>query len=343
MMKKIIFNLSVLILIAGGLFFWLWCLSGTLPVEWRNVFVMTPFETAARLPAGRTESGGAALDGKFYIVGGIDALAQTLTSFYVYDPASDSWEKLPDLPQKINHAAVVGAQGKLYVAGGFGPLGLRLRGFMFARWDPLDTLYVYDPVKREWTLEMPLPKPRGAGGIALLDNALWYAGGVGEDLEVKGNLFRYDLQTKNWSEKKAMPTARDHLRVEAAAGKLYSISGRKDDLRFNYATVERYDPVLDQWSRATDIPLGRGGLGSASDGRFIYTFGGEQVWTCVHQYERYDAESNTWQVMGLMPETRHGIVAGRIGRKIHLVSGGVHPRVSISDLHRVLNLDALTS
>ena len=342
-MKKIILVMGLAGAIAAGLFFWIWCLSGMLPFEWRNTFVKPPFETAARLPEARTESGGAALDGKFYIVGGIDALAQTLTSLYVYNPATDVWEKLPDLPQKNNHAAVIGAQGKLYVVGGFGPLGIRLRGFMFARWDPLDTVYVYDPAQRAWSLETPMPKPRGAGGIALHDNALWYTGGVGEDLEVKGDLFRYDLQTKTWSEKAAMPTARDHLRLEEAAGKLFAISGRQDDLRFNYSVVERYDPTLDQWSRAADIPLGRGGFGSAADGRYIYTFGGEQVWTCVRQYERYDAVSDTWEVMGLMPETRHGIMAGRIGRKIHLVSGGVHPRVSISDLHRVLNLDGVSN
>lgn len=342
-MFKKIFWLFVAGCVAAGLFFWIWCLSAQTPWGWRDAYVKAPFSAAARLPEARTESGGAVLDGKFYVVGGLDALAQTLTSVYAYDPAADRWERLPDLPQKINHAAVAGAEGKLYVVGGFGPLGIRLRGFMFARWDPLDTVYVYDPASRLWTQETPMPKPRGAGGVAYLDGGLWYAGGVGEDLVVKDSLFRYDLASRKWSEHKPMPTARDHLRVEAAAGKIYAISGREDDLRFNYTQVEQYDPASDTWQVRAPIPLGRGGLGSAVDGKYIYTFGGEQVWTCVHQYERYDAEADRWEVMGLMPETRHGILAGRIGRGIHLVSGGVHPRVSISALHRILHLDDISA
>ena len=340
-MIKSFFKIAIISCVGAAFFFWWWCLSAEMIFPWRNFYVQMPFSAAANLPEARTESGGAALDGKFYVVGGIDALARTLTSFYVYDPASDRWSRLPDLPQKINHAAVVGAFGKLYVVGGFGPLGIRLRGFMFARWNPLDTVYVYDPVAKVWNLGPPMPKPRGAGGIALLNGSLWYTGGVGEDLLVQNTLFRYDLTTQTWSEKKNIPTARDVLRVEAVNAKLYAISGRKDDLRFNDSTVESYDPQTDEWRRVADIPLGRGGLGSAVDGNFIYTFGGEQVWTCVHQFERYDTVNDRWEVLGLMPETRHGIMAGRIGRQIHLVSGGVHPRVSVSSLHRQLHLDSL--
>ena len=45
----------------------------------------------------------------------------------LYDPASDSWSRLPDLPVGVNHAAAASAAGKLYVVGGYGGPGVRLR------------------------------------------------------------------------------------------------------------------------------------------------------------------------------------------------------------------------
>ena len=135
-----------------------------------------------------------------------------------------------------------------------------------------------------------------------------------------------------------MPTARDHLRLEAVGGALYAISGRKDDLRHNYDAVERYDIATDTWTTVAPIPRGRGGFGSVVvDGR-IYTFGGESVWTCYDSIERYDPEADHWDDVGPLPEARHGIMAGVIDGRIHLVSGGRHPRVSISGIHRVLEL-----
>ena len=39
-------------------------------------------------------------------------------AFEVYDPATDKWEKLPDLPTQRNHLAMVALNGKIFVAGG---------------------------------------------------------------------------------------------------------------------------------------------------------------------------------------------------------------------------------
>lgn len=323
---------------AYALFCWVWQYSGRpWPATARVEDAAGAFALAASPRVARTEAGGTACAGRFYLVGGIGGFAGTLTSFEGYDPAADAWETLPDLPRPVNHPGVVAAEDRVWVVGGFGPLGLRLRGFMFARWDPLTEVSVYDPRTRTWSEAPPLPAPRGAGGVAVADGAIWYCGGIDEGRGLSADLFRFDLAERRWERRAPMPTARDHLRLEAVGGSLFALSGRRDDLRHNLAVVERYDVATDTWTRAADIPLARGGFGSVVHDGAIWTFGGEEVWTCSDAVERYDPAADRWERAGSLPEARHGICAGVIGGRIHLVSGGLHPRVSVSDVHRVLS------
>jgi len=312
-------------------------------------FSGSPFPLAARFesPAGvytlepgprvmRTEAGGAALGRSFYLVGGLGPFIQTRRAVERYDAGTRTWEDVAPLPRPINHPAVVAAAGRIWVLGGFRPLGIRPHGVMLARWDPLDTLYAYDPASGEWSAEAPMPEPRGGGGAAYAAGAIWYVGGINPERGLAADLYRYDLAEGTWKVMPPMPTARDHLRMEAVGDRLFAISGRRDDLRFNLAAVERYDIAAGAWTRVADIPNPRGGLGTTVYEGRIYTFGGELVWTNSPAVERYDPESDRWEELGRLPEARHGICAGVIDGRIHLVSGGRHPRASVSRIHRVL-------
>lgn len=325
---------------AGLALAWWWIFSGGFPLAPVVESTAGRFTLAAPIPIARGEAGGTACGGRFYVVGGLSALAQTVTSFMAYDPRADAWQALPDLPQPLNHPGVVCAHGNVYVVGGFGPLGIRLRGFMFARWNPSDAVWIFDataPAGR-WTSGPKLPEPRGAGGVAVADGAIWYAGGIDAGLGVSADLFRLDLQHGTWDRKAPMAAPRDHLRLEAVGERLFAIAGRLDDLRLNVSVTERYDVASNTWSRAADVPTARSGLASAVLDGFIYTFGGEHVWTASDRVERYDPERDTWESLGALPEARHSICAGVLDGRIHLVSGGRHPRLSISAIHRVYTL-----
>lgn len=333
---KVLAWLAVAGLIAPGTWLWWWHFSQSLfPLDDHVVNSAGTFSLGASLPVPRTESGGTVCDGKFYLAGGLDAFGRTLSSFMAYDPASDQWDTLPNLPRPINHPGVVSDGEKIYIVGGFDHLGFRPHGFMLARWDPLATLFVYDPAAGEWSRGPDLPEPRGAGGVCVADGAIWYVGGINPAREISNELFRYDLFASRWTTEPSMPTKRDHFRMEAVEGKLYAISGREDDLRKNLSVVERFDIESGMWSRMAEIPYARGGFGSAVIDGYIYTFGGEYVWTCLTNIERYDPREDRWETVGELPEGRHGICAGVLNGRVHLVSGGRHPRLSISGIHRI--------
>lgn len=327
--------LGLIGIISASIFIWQWNYSGSLiPLREQVVTPTGTFALAAPLPIIRTEAGGVVCYEQFYTLGGIDPWIRTLKSFMRYDPITNNWESLPNLPEQLNHPGVVTHQHNIYVVGGHGPIGLRPRGAMIARWDPQPSLFIFNTKTNTWSQGPNIPAPRGAGGATITPDAIWYVGGVGPDLNVEADLFRFDLTTQTWQTMKPMPTARDHLQLEAVDNHLYAISGRKDDLRHNLSVVERYDIKFNTWTRVADIPFARGGFGSTVYNGHIYTFGGEYVWTCLNNIERYNPKSNTWQTLDPLPEARHGIIAGVIKNRIHLISGGRHPRVSASGIHR---------
>lgn len=295
------------------------------------------FTLATPLPVRITEAGGTAWNNKFYILGGIDAFGRTNNDFWEYDGVS-TWKKLPDVPAYINHPGVVAANNKIYVVGGFDPIGIRLRWLMFADWKPLNSVYIYDIASATWSRGVDMPVRRGAGGVAANDTAIWYTGGINEEKEINNKFHYFSFNDSQWRQLPDMPTARDHMRMEFANGKLYALSGRKDDLRKNLGAVEVYDPATARWSSVDNIPTPRGGFGSIAVGKYIYTFGGESFYDCFDELERLDTETGKWEVLPSLPEGRHGIVSGLINGKISLVSGGRHPRISTSNIHRVLEI-----
>tara|TARA_B110000483_G_scaffold221719_1_gene277944 strand:- start:2481 stop:3125 length:645 start_codon:yes stop_codon:yes gene_type:complete len=208
---------------------------------------------------------------------------------------------------------------------------------MFARWDPYDQLERFDPAANRWTSLARMPSPRGAGGVTLGGGKIWYVGGIDPERNLSKQLFAYEIATNTWEEMPPMKYARDHMRLEYYEGAIYAISGRRDDMRFNLGHVEKFDIATRTWTKLPPIPTPRGGFGSAVlDGK-IYTFGGESVWTCFDTVEALNLSTETWEAFPALPEARHGIIAGTIGNSIHLISGGRHPRVSISGLHRTFS------
>src|SRR5687768_7534318 len=82
------------------------------------------FTLASPLPARVTEAGGTSYRDKFYLMGGIDGFGRTTKKFWEFDAETNTWKRLPDIPVPINHPGVVAAHDKIYVVGGFEPIGL---------------------------------------------------------------------------------------------------------------------------------------------------------------------------------------------------------------------------
>ncbi len=112
----------------------------------------------ASLPAPVEAAAGAALNGKFYVIGGDDGTA-AVTTAYIYDIATNTWSTgaaLPDANGRTNTAATV-AGGLIYVFGGAYIQG----GNTF----PIDTMLSYDPTANSWAM-LASANLGGAGNYA---------------------------------------------------------------------------------------------------------------------------------------------------------------------------------
>ena len=85
-------------------------------------------------------------------------------------------------------------------------------------------------------------------------------------------LLRYEMSKGNWELSKPMNTVRSRVGVAVVGGKLYSIGGFDGAARL--ATVECYNPVLDEWTTVSPMTTKRSALAVAAVGEDLYVIGG---------------------------------------------------------------------
>ena len=293
------------------------------------------WRTVAPMPTKRTEVAAAALEGKIYVVGGFEkpSLSNMMNfsitpSVEMYDPATDRWTSKRPLPVGLHHIGIGVVGGRLYIIGGYSKSGLSV-------WNPVATVYAYDPATDSWTERAPMPTPRGALSVAEHEGKLYAIGGYDRKAN-NAQVEIYDPARNVWTTAASLPTPRDHLATATVSGTIYAIGGRLDgDYSRNLAVVERYDPDSDRWRRVADLPTARSGITAAVVEGRIYVFGGEGPTGTFGENEAYDPARDTWYHMTPMPTARHGLGSTVVQGRIYVISGGPTPGGSFSDLNEV--------
>ena len=140
----------------------------------------------------------------------------------------------------------------------------------------------------------------------------------------------YDPATNKWQSREPMAVPRNHAFSGVVNGKIYVIGGRTGHgfilAATNTDVVEEYNPISNTWSAPKErMPTARSGGASGTDGRRIYTAGGEvttkELVGAFKAVEAYDPLTNSWIALPSMPMPRHGIAGAVIANRFHLVSG----------------------
>jgi uncharacterized protein (TIGR03437 family) len=287
------------------------------------------WERKADYPISATEVSAAAIGGKIYALCGIMAGA-SVSNLFIYDPRTDSWsEGAPaPLPGGADHCNVASAAGKLYLLG-----AIRI-GTSFIDGDT----HEYDPATNRWQTVARMNVPRGASGVATIGPRIYVAGGLAANGTV-ADFEVFDTETRQWTRLPNMPTARDHLTAQAAAGRFYALLGRAGaDFNIN----EEYDPAANSWRRRASAPTARGGLGSGTIGGRIQVVGGEgnsgTPLGTFQQNEEYDPVTDTWRTLAPMPTPRHGLYGVTIDERLFTPSGGPRAGGFFSSVHEAFYL-----
>ncbi len=122
----------------------------------------TVWAEAAPMPEPRNHLGGVALGGKIYAIGGQrlgDEASGNQRYVHAYDPGSDIWQRLADLPKPLGHitSATFAYGGQIFVVGGV-TQGLAKES----------AVIVYDPASDAWGRVRGMPGARSSTVAGLI-------------------------------------------------------------------------------------------------------------------------------------------------------------------------------
>jgi N-acetylneuraminic acid mutarotase len=144
------------------------------------------WKTLAPLPNPRQHSGSVVFENKIYYIGGQkghDEHLVTQKDVHCYDPVTNSWTKVADLP------VPAGVNGRGHISSSaivFGKYIMVLGGETVHGSGRTNMVSAYTPSTNTWKNVTPLPQNRYSGVAANLNGVIYYTGGSTSSLTFKG-------------------------------------------------------------------------------------------------------------------------------------------------------------
>lgn len=278
--------------------------------------------TQAPAPFAVLDASGAAIDGKFYAVGGKNSSGH-LNTLLIYDPAANTWSQGPNLPSEaVENPAVTAINGKLYVFGG------STAPFSGA----VANATVYDPAVNSWTQLADMPTARGGVTAQAINGLIYVIGGMNEQGASLNVVEVYNPATNSWQVAPPLTYVRDNPGSAVLDGKIYVFGGRNRQangttIQGAMVTVEMFNPATNTWTEMTPMPTGRRAMSvGVIDGK-AQVAGGELSQNSTsgvfEQNEEYDPATNTWRPLTNMPSPKHGAAATTINGTLYIMGGGI--------------------
>ena len=295
-----------------------------------DVFNVTPilagptltWTPAAPSPVLRYEGYTRAFAGKMYVFAGFSTISDHLTNSdsTVYDPATNTWTSLGQIPCPTTHAGVAfdDVNGIMYFVGGLdGPYPSVASTAVWA----------YNIPSNTWSQLPSLPVGSAAGAAVLLNGQLHYIGGIQSNHNIDVNVhYVLTLGDTTWQNAAAFPMARDHITAVALNGKIYSFGGEigHDLLHQQQTEADVYDPTTDAWTQLADMPLSKSHVESdtfVSNGKIIIAGGQIDDHASTNTILEYDPSTNTWGMLGNLPGLLQGAFLQPVGNQLILTDG----------------------
>ncbi|MFU1797791.1 Kelch repeat-containing protein [Paenibacillus azoreducens] len=224
----------------------------------------------ADMPTARAGLSAVVYENKAYVIGGyldIGGTLQRSNRVEVYDPTTDTWTKVADMPTARSWASAVTINNKIYVFGGG-----KNANESGTKSTALATVECYDPVTNKWTTKKDMPF-LGNGTVAAVVNEKVYLFGGMDYTSTVGTIYEYDPNQDSWSLKNNS-TSRNGNGITVVNGKIYLLGGASDGLKNLYDTADIYDPSTNTTSSMLSLTFPRAQNISVAIGNKLYVIGG---------------------------------------------------------------------
>ncbi len=288
------------------------------------------WNSGASDPSARYRAGSASNGSYVYIFGGWQSGGTAVNNdLWRYNPATNAWTRLADMP--TGKANIQGAywQGKIYVPGGYKV------GSVY-----LNELAIYDIASNTWSTGAPLAAATSGAALAALAGKVYVAGGSDSGGEVN-TLAIYDIASNTWSSGAPTPAASAYGRLITVGSLIYFASGHPAAISNAFY---RYDPQLDTWATLPPMQTARIGGELASDGEHIFVFNGANstYWSGVpaaQTVEIYDLATNRWSYGNPTMTNTAAQTGAQVGNKIVLVGGTISSIYTATNTVQIGSLD----
>ena len=291
-----------------------------------GAFTNIGYANKAGNPIIRAEALSATWNGRLYTFGGFSGNLGPVTRSDYFNPATNSWTRVADLPQRITHAGVAQDGQNVYFVGGYiGHAGQTGYGQTFGS----NRVWRYNFASNSYSAVTNLPRALSGGGAAIIGRNLHYFGGQEAN---RGDttvhlVLNLDNPAAGWQARKSMTYGRSHLGGVALNGKLYAIGGQtgNDAGLVTRRYVEVYDPATDRWTTRTQIPKPVSNISSATfvmNGRLLVMGGESSHNVQVRDVFAYDPATNGWEALTPLPAARFSGAAGVVNGRIYFSTGG---------------------
>ena len=144
------------------------------------------WHVVSELPTLRSGFSTAVVDGKIYLIGGTPFQNRRgpygLSTVEVYDPKTNRWEQVADMPTLRTSTETAVINGTIYVCGGYNGIDNRADNLWQNRVPQyMATVDTYNPETEEWSDIPPMPTPFMPFDAAVVDGNIYVFGGIGEN------------------------------------------------------------------------------------------------------------------------------------------------------------------
>lgn len=189
------------------------------------------------------------------------------------------------LPEKLMDEAVVYANGKIFILGGYSTDSS----------SSLSSVYIYDFTTETWDTGAPMPVDLCMYDATYLGNTIYIPGGYSYKLtSIIDTLLMYSMSSNTWTTAAGPGDTAWFYRCVAAQGKIFRIGGLNNESGQALNSVWEYDPGSGTWTRKSDIPYRVELMSTWLRNDTIFIAGGYDGSKIINTTAFYDISSDTW-------------------------------------------------
>ncbi|GAB0191570.1 kelch-like protein 23 [Grus japonensis] len=223
-----------------------------------------------------------------YVIGGY--YWHPLSEVHVWDPLTNTWVQGTEMPDHTRESYGVTSLGPdIYVTGGYRTESI----------EALDTVWIYNSERDEWTEGCPMLDARYYHCAVSVSGCIYALGGYRKGAPVQEAEF-YDPLKKKWFPIANMLKEYGLCSV-TLQNKIYFVGGQT-------TITDCYDPEQNEWKQMAHMMERRMECGAVVMNGYIYVTGGYSYskGTYLQSIEKYNPELNKWEALVKMAENGDG-------------------------------------